>query len=86
MVPRMALPNDDKQRVADAVTAMLRDRDITHEVAADRTGIPYRTLRRRLAGIGKAFDIDELAALGAMLDVSITALITYAEATELVAS
>lgn len=71
-------PNEDhKERVADAVAAMLRDKGISHETAADRTGIPYRTLRRRLAGHGKAFDIDELAQIARLLGVTITALITH---------
>lgn len=82
MVSFMAHPNDDKTRVAHAVSAMLRDRRISREAAAEQTGIPYRTLRRRLDGIGKGFDIDELAKIAKLLDVSITALITYADAAE----
>lgn len=70
----------ESRAVSASVSALLKDRDITHEAAAERTGIPYRTLRRRLAGVGKGFDIDELAAIARLLDVDVAALITYAEA------
>jgi predicted transcriptional regulator len=70
----------EARAVAASVSALLRDRAITHEDAAERTGIPYRTLRRRLSGVGKGFDIDELAKIARLLDIDVAALITYAEA------
>jgi DNA-binding Xre family transcriptional regulator len=79
--------NDDSSgRVAACVVELLRDRGISHEDAADRTGIPYRTLRRRLANSGKPFDMNELGKVCGLLDLSIGALMTYADACEPVAS
>lgn len=77
---------DDSGRIAASVAGLLRERGISHEAAAEQTGIPYRTLRRRLADNGKPFDMAELGAIARLLDMSIAALITYADSCEPVAS
>jgi hypothetical protein len=66
--------------IAAAVSARLRESRIPQRTVSAKTGIPMTTLVRRLAGHGKAFDINELARIAALLDVSVAALITYAEA------
>lgn len=70
----------EARAIAESVRALLAERGITIEQASERTDIEYRTMRRRLSGQGKAFDIKELAQIARLLDVSITALITFAEA------
>lgn len=77
---------DDSGRVAACVSELLRERGIKHEDAAELTGIPYRTLRRRLDNSGKPFDMAELGKVCRLLDISVGALMTYAEACEPVAS
>ena len=86
MFPLMDTSQDDSGRIAASVAGLLRERGISHEAAAEQTGIPYRTMRRRLADNGAPFDVAELGKIARLLDVSIAALITYADAAEPVAS
>jgi Helix-turn-helix. len=68
-------PDGPKQRVAAAVSAALDHAGIKPHAAAAATGIPRTTLERRLSGIGKAFDLDELSLLANLLDISVIDLI-----------
>jgi hypothetical protein len=69
--------------IARAVNARLRDAGIPQREASERTGIPMTSFVRRITG-KHPFDIDELAAIAGLLDVSVAALITYAEHAEAV--
>lgn len=69
--------------IALAVNAKLRDAGIAQRAASEQTGIPMTSFVRRITG-RKAFNIEELAKLAHLLDVSVAALITYAENTEAV--
>jgi len=61
------------QRVAQAVAAAMEAGDWSEKALADATGIPRVTLRRRLAG--SAFNVAELAAIAAVLETTVTALV-----------
>lgn len=74
----MATPNDDSRRISASVSEALRDAGLAQRFVADETGIPMTTLGRSLTG-RRAFDTDELALISRLLDMSITALITYAD-------
>lgn len=78
----MAHQNDTTAAIASAVSAALKARGIKLEDVVDATGISYGTLWRRLNGVGKAFDLDELALIARLLDMDLGALITYGEATQ----
>lgn len=78
---RMADQTDANPLIAAAVSRLLREKGIAQRDAADRAGIAFTTFRRRITG-ASAFDIDELTGLCRVLDVSLAALITYAESAE----
>jgi transcriptional regulator with XRE-family HTH domain len=78
----MADRTDANPLIAAAVSRLMRERGLTLEAVVDATGITYGTLHRRLSNVGKTFDLDELARIARLLDMSLTALITYAEAAE----
>jgi transcriptional regulator with XRE-family HTH domain len=81
----MADQTDANPLIAAAVSQLMKERGLTLEAVVDATGISYGTLHRRLRDVGKAFDLDELTQIARLLDVSLGALITYAEALEPVA-
>ena len=70
-------PTETTRRIAATVSSALRDAGVTQEVAADATGIPLTTLRRRLRGVSawKTHEIEAVAALVGMtfLDVIVAA-------------
>lgn len=70
----MDTPTDTDRQVADAVSSQLRAAGIAQRTAAEQTGIPFTTLRRRLTGLA-SFKLSELARLAALLDVTVAALI-----------
>lgn len=69
--------------IARAVNARLQTAGIAQRKVSEATGIPMTSLVRRLTGRAP-FDIDQLARIARLLDVSVAALITYAEHTEAV--
>lgn len=69
--------------IARAVNARLQAAGISQRHVSEQTGIPMTSFVRRITG-RKAFDIEELAKVAALLDCSVAALITYAEHTEAV--
>jgi predicted transcriptional regulator len=75
----MDLTPDTTKAVATTVTRLLAEAGIPQREASARTGIPMTTLYRRLSG-NAAFDVDELARIGRLLDVSVAAIVTHAEA------
>jgi transcriptional regulator with XRE-family HTH domain len=70
---------DASQRIAATVSAALREAGITQQRAARRSGIALATLERRLSGVGKPFDTDELERIADVLGLSIFDLIYRAE-------
>ena len=72
-----------RRNIARAVNARLQAAGISQRHVSEQTGIPMTSFVRRITG-RKAFDIDELARIAALLDCSVAALITYAEHTEAV--
>ena len=68
-------------RIAQAVNARLQSAGIPQLAVSEQTGIPMTTFVRKITG-KSPFDIDELGAIAALLDVSVAALITYAEHAE----
>lgn len=63
-----------REIISERVRAALADRAITQQSLSRSTGIPERTLARRLAG-KSTWTIDELDAVSASLDVSMARLI-----------
>jgi predicted XRE-type DNA-binding protein len=74
---------ESRRHIAQAVNAHLQTAGISQRAAAEQTGIPMTSFVRRITG-RQAFDVDQLAKIAALLDVSVAALITYAEHTEAV--
>jgi transcriptional regulator with XRE-family HTH domain len=60
-------PARPAQQVAAAVREAMTARGFTQEQLSAATGIPQPTLSRRLSGLRKAFDVDELADVAAAL-------------------
>lgn len=60
-------------RVASRVAAAMESGGWSEKALAETTGIPRVTLRRRLAGA--AFNVAELAAIAAALEVTVSTLI-----------
>ena len=65
--------------VTAAVAQAIKDKQQNPHRVSEMTGIPRTTLRRKLAGRGKAFDLDELAAIAEALGVSVVELTTPKE-------
>jgi len=65
---------DTDQAVAEVVASALREAGVAQRDAAERTGIPMTTLRRRLTG-HSSFTMSELARIAALLDTTVTALL-----------
>lgn len=66
--------SDTDRRVAAAVSLALAEAGIRWHIAADETGIPRTTLRRRLEG-HTSFTMSELARLAVLLGTDVTSLI-----------
>lgn len=60
-------------RVAQTVVSAMQADGWSEKALADATGIPRVTLRRRL--VGSPFNVAELAAIAAVLNTTVTALI-----------
>ncbi|GEM_PF-6572826 len=67
------------REITKAVFEALSTAGISHRTAAERTGIPLSTLRRRLRG-ESSFYLYELFSLAHVLDVKLSSLIRDAEA------
>jgi hypothetical protein len=67
------------RKIALAVSQALTDAGISQRSAAEQSGIPLTTLSRRLTG-ASPFLITELAVLARMLNTTVGALTTAAEA------
>ena len=72
-------PGPTRAALAAAITAALDTAGISRLDASKETGIPRETFYRKCRG-GSAFDADELAAIGALLNVPVSDLIASAEA------
>ena len=72
-----------RRNIAKAVNAHLQSAKISQRTVSELTDIPMTSFVRRITG-RKAFDLDQLAKIAVLLDVSVAALITYAEHTEAV--
>ena len=66
-------PTDTTKRIAATVTSALREAGIPQRDAAERTGLPLTTLKRRLTG-RSAWRTNELEAIAALLDTTVLAL------------
>ncbi len=71
-------PTDTTKRIAATIKSALRDRGITQQDASERTGIPFTTFKRHLAG-NSPMDTRELEAVAALLDTTVLALFLAAE-------
>lgn len=65
--------------VTTAVAQAIKDKHLNPHRVSELSGIPRTTLRRKLEGKGKAFDLDELAAIAEALGVSVVELTTPKE-------
>lgn len=65
-------------KIAQHVTSLLTRGGISQREASRRTGIPLTTLSRRLAG-HSPLQLDELAALADLLDLSLVDLVSGAD-------
>jgi hypothetical protein len=61
------------QQVAAGVVRAMQDKGLSEVIVSERSGIPRTTLKRRLAG-HSAFNVAELAAIAAVLEVDFAAL------------
>lgn len=68
-----------KARVAASVVAALTAAGISRLEASERTGIPRSTFYRKAEGAGKAFDVDELAAIAGILGTTPSEILARAE-------
>jgi predicted transcriptional regulator len=66
--------------VARHITLALEEAGISRLDAAKRTGIPRETFYRKVAGIGKPFDVDELDKIAGLLGTSVPELVADAMA------
>lgn len=73
----MDTPETTARRISEAVKTISADRGVSQRQLSEATGIPFVTLHRRFNG-GKPFDMAELAAIAAVLDMSVTDIITAA--------
>lgn len=72
-------------RVAQAIRSMLEDKHLTQEWLVEATGIPMRTLARRLHLVNpSSLSIEELDAIAAALDVSMVELLAQRSEREMV--
>lgn len=69
----------DAVAVARAVTTALDAAGMSRLDASERTGIPRSTFYRKCEGLGKPFDVVELAAIASLLGMSASALLRTAE-------
>ena len=65
---------DTDQQVATVVTSRLRSAGVAQRAAAEQTGIPFTTLRRRLTG-HSSFTMSELARIAALLELTVQQLL-----------
>lgn len=72
-----------RRNIAQAVNSHLREAGIAQRTVAEQIDVPMTSFVRRITG-RHPFDIDQLAKIAALLDVSVAALITNAEHTEAV--
>lgn len=71
-------PTESSTAFARGVGTLLKDQRYSIKAAAEATGIPYVTLRRKLSGMSD-FDFREIAALAHLLELSPAQLVTEAE-------
>ena len=69
---------DTTKRVAATVKSALRDAGITQQDASERTGIPYTTFKRHLAGTSP-MDTAELEKVADLLGTTVLDLFVAAE-------
>lgn len=74
----MAQPPSASVRLASAIRGLLDTHDVSQRQAAEQTGIPEATLRRRLTG-NSPFDSNELDALAHVFGLTLVELVTLAE-------
>lgn len=74
----MGTPEATSGGIARAVSAALRDANISQRDAAARAGIPLTTLARRLTG-RSPFLTTELAALADLMGTTVSALVAAGE-------
>lgn len=72
------MPDDLARAVAGEVNRLLLERGLTVNAAAKASGLPQRTLARRLAGEG-ALDLDDVQGLCRALDVDPVDLLRWAD-------
>jgi hypothetical protein len=71
-------PSETTKRIAATVSSALKDAGVSQEVAADRTGIPLTTLKRRLRGVA-AWKTPELEAVAALVGMTFLEIVVAAE-------
>lgn len=67
------------RRIADEVRAAMADKRISQRDLAQATGLPLVTLNRRLTGVSKPFDVEELARVAGALGLSVVEIVLRAE-------
>ncbi|TFD61090.1 XRE family transcriptional regulator [Cryobacterium sp. Hh7] len=76
----MGIHTDRRSRVNSELRAEIARQDIPNDAVAEAARITVKTLRRRLSGGGKAFDLDELAAVCSFLKVPLVEFISRTDA------
>lgn len=67
------------RRIADEVRATMADKRISQRDLAQAANLPLVTLSRRLSGVSKPFDIEELARVAEALGLSVVEIVLRAE-------
>jgi transcriptional regulator with XRE-family HTH domain len=75
------VPEELKDAVAAEIRRLVADRNLSGRALAQRTGIPQRSLARKLAGV-TAFDLNDLQVLAEVLGVRVTDLVSWAESSD----
>jgi transcriptional regulator with XRE-family HTH domain len=74
----MATPDRTSQGISQAVVKAIKAAGLSQRDAADQSGIPFTTLRRRLTG-HSPFLVSELAVLAELIGCSVSDFIRAAE-------